>query len=114
MPGQYLEHPFHDLHYVRLAFAQILIFYALKLIDQLFGLLREGPFCVAALGGDELLGCLRERLIAQNHQVKIKEAFEFGRRVGGNVFGKCRQFIPCGLYGFIESRLFLGDFLDRD
>ncbi len=78
---QHFQHALDDLQDIRLALAQVGIFDGVELLDQDRGLLRQRPFGVAALLGDDALGRLRNGRIGEDHPVHIEERAEFRRRV---------------------------------
>ena len=78
---QHLEHALDDLHDVGLALAQVRILDRIELLDEHGGLLRQRPFGIAALLGDDPLRCFRERRIGEDHPVDVEERAELGRRV---------------------------------
>ena len=78
---QHFQHAFHDLHDIGLALAQVRIFDRVELLDQHGGLLRQRPFGIAALLGDDSLRRFRERRIGEDHPVDVEKRAELGRRV---------------------------------
>ena len=81
MTEQYLDHALDHLHDVVLAFAQIVVVDLLELLDQVIHLLLQGPLGIAELVGDDLGRHHRQRAVGQDHQMRVDEGAEFGRRV---------------------------------
>ena len=73
---QALQHALDHLHHVGLALAQVRVLDLVELLDQHAHLLRQRPFGVAALLGDDPPRRLRQRRVVQDHPVHVEERAE--------------------------------------
>ena len=71
------------MHDIVFALAQIGVLDLLELLNQDAHLLRQRPFGVAMLLGDDLLRRFRERRIVQDHPMDVEKRAEFARHVTG-------------------------------
>ena len=80
---QSLKDTLAHLHDIVLALAQIGVLDLLELFDQDAHLLRQRPFGVAMLLGDDLLRRFGERRIVQDHPVDVEKCAKLARHVAG-------------------------------
>ena len=93
---QCLQHALDHLDDVGLALAEVAVLDAFELRDQCIHLQLERPFGVATLGLDQILGCLGQGRVVEDHQMQVQEGRELGRSAWRNMLVQAGEF-SCGL-----------------
>ena len=79
---QHLDQPFHHLHHVGAALAQVAVLDLVELLDHVIHLLNQRPFGVAASLTDQCPGGLDQHRVGQHHHLQIDEGADLGMSLG--------------------------------
>ena len=110
---QHFKDTLNHLHHIGFTFTQIRIIDRFKLCNQLFHLLRQGPFCIAMLSTNELLRHRRQHGIIQYHQMHIQERWHFRRRISRDLTTQSLHFLTHCTHRIIKPCNFFIDSLRR-